>query len=247
MEMKKGNKRGFTLAEVLITLGIIGVVAAMTIPTLIANYQKQQYVVGLKKGYSEFNQALIMLANDQGCSGDLKCTGLFPINTNNSKDFRDALVKYLKLVKICDLNDEKCYPLNMMQNQNYDGSAEPMEYIYTFGDGYSFITADGMNMNIGTSYKDCDQNFSISNTGSLTQVCSMITFDVNGNKGPNYAGRDIFAFYITNGKGPMLYPACGADDKSIGYWKDNNFCDTNHSMDYACAARIMEEGWQMKY
>lgn len=45
----RNNKVAFTLAEVLITLGIIGVVAAMTLPTLIANYQKRQTVVQLKK------------------------------------------------------------------------------------------------------------------------------------------------------------------------------------------------------
>jgi len=50
-ELKKGNKKGFTLAEVLITLGIIGVVASLTIPTLMANYQKVQYVTGLKRAY----------------------------------------------------------------------------------------------------------------------------------------------------------------------------------------------------
>ena len=44
--------KGFTLAEVLITLGIIGIVAAMTLPTLVNNYKKQIYVVGLKKAYN---------------------------------------------------------------------------------------------------------------------------------------------------------------------------------------------------
>ena len=47
--------RAFTLAEVLITLGIIGVVAALTLPTLISNYKKQTYVTGLQKAYSVLN------------------------------------------------------------------------------------------------------------------------------------------------------------------------------------------------
>ena len=45
-------RKGFTLAEVLITLGIIGVVAAMTIPTLMAKFEKQQYVTQLKETYT---------------------------------------------------------------------------------------------------------------------------------------------------------------------------------------------------
>ena len=49
--------KGFTLAEILITLGIIGVVAAMTIPTLITNYQKKASVTKLQKAISILNQA----------------------------------------------------------------------------------------------------------------------------------------------------------------------------------------------
>ena len=52
-------KRAFTLAEVLITLGIIGVVAAITIPTVVAKYQKEETVVKLKKTYSVVNHAIL--------------------------------------------------------------------------------------------------------------------------------------------------------------------------------------------
>ena len=50
-------KKGFTLAEVLITLGIIGVVAAMTMPTLINNINNKQNIAALKKAYSLISQA----------------------------------------------------------------------------------------------------------------------------------------------------------------------------------------------
>ncbi|MDR1167706.1 MAG: type II secretion system GspH family protein [Heliobacteriaceae bacterium] len=59
-------KKGFTLAEVLITLGIIGVVAAITMPALIANYQKQQTIVSLKKAYTVLNQAFTMAQIENG-------------------------------------------------------------------------------------------------------------------------------------------------------------------------------------
>ena len=52
------NKHAFTLAEVLITLGIIGVVAAFTLPNLIANYKKNSTVEQLKVAYSTLNQAV---------------------------------------------------------------------------------------------------------------------------------------------------------------------------------------------
>lgn len=55
------NKYAFTLAEVLITMGIIGIVAALTIPALIANYQKQVTVDRLKKSFSVISNALLLL------------------------------------------------------------------------------------------------------------------------------------------------------------------------------------------
>lgn len=54
------KKSGFTLAEVLITLGIIGVVAAMTIPTLLNQTNDAEYKTGLKKAISSLNQAITM-------------------------------------------------------------------------------------------------------------------------------------------------------------------------------------------
>lgn len=60
------NKKGFTLAEVLITLGIIGVVAALTLPALIQNYQKKATATSVKKAYSELNQVIERAKADYG-------------------------------------------------------------------------------------------------------------------------------------------------------------------------------------
>ncbi len=54
------KNKGFTMAEVLITLGIIGVVAAMTLPTLINNNRNKALETGLKRSYSVLSQALDM-------------------------------------------------------------------------------------------------------------------------------------------------------------------------------------------
>ena len=59
------NRAAFTLAEVLVTLGIIGVVSAMTVPTLMQNYQRQSYVTQLHKTYNEFSQALLRYQTDR--------------------------------------------------------------------------------------------------------------------------------------------------------------------------------------
>lgn len=60
------KNKGFTLAEVLITLGLIGVVAAMTMPTVVANYQKQAAVSKMKKFYTNINQVFLRAQVDNG-------------------------------------------------------------------------------------------------------------------------------------------------------------------------------------
>ena len=60
------GKCGFTLAEVLITLGIIGVVASLTLPSVITNYQKKQTVVELKKVYAELQNVIKLSEIDNG-------------------------------------------------------------------------------------------------------------------------------------------------------------------------------------
>lgn len=60
------NKNAFTLAEVLITLGIIGVVAAMTLPALIQNHTNKTVATKLKKFYTQINQAIMLSEAEYG-------------------------------------------------------------------------------------------------------------------------------------------------------------------------------------
>ena len=66
LENKLHKKKGFTLAEVLITIAIVGVVAAMTLPNLIQNYQKKVISTKLKKFQAMMSQAILMAEQDFG-------------------------------------------------------------------------------------------------------------------------------------------------------------------------------------
>ena len=68
-------KKGFTLAEVLVTLGIIGVVSAMTVPSLMQNHQRKTYVAQLHKFYNELSQAALQYMTDKNAI-NLKEAGL---------------------------------------------------------------------------------------------------------------------------------------------------------------------------
>ena len=238
------KRQGFTLAEVLITLGIIGVVAAMTIPTLIGNSQKEQYVVGLKKAYTQFNQALIQMTTDYNCTGDLQCAGVFtPAYTNQM--FGDIFVKYFKVSKNCEINKgQGCFATDM--NEYYNNTGTVRHYDSDNNPAYRFITADGQSFYIHSNQDDCGSGASRNKTFNMTKICGYVYIDVNGLKGPNYMGRDVFWFYITNGKGAILYPSGGIDDAGLGWWSPN-YCNDTRPYGFYCGGRVQEEGWQMNY
>ena len=106
------KKHAFTLAEVLITLGVIGVVAAVTLPAVIQNYQKHAVETQIKKAYSMFNQALQMSVAQNGEAKYWDET-LGANNAENSRLFTEKyIVPYLKGVNFCggreDINANKC-------------------------------------------------------------------------------------------------------------------------------------------
>lgn len=249
--------KGFTLAEVLITLGIIGVIAAMTLPTVIANYQKASYVTGLKKFSSSGNQVLNLIASDYGCPGDLACTGIF----NSDDDALGAIItKYFKVTKNCGTSTtDKCWAI---VNSNYDGTGGTHDY--NKDSTYKFITADGMSVMMHSYGSNCaDWDFGYTHYGPVSHACGYLSVDVNGFKTPNRLGRDVFAFYIVSGKGgTMLYPNGGPDDGYYGYWADTegkDGCDADlpHTNGHThvsgptfgeqCTGRIIGQSWQMNY
>ncbi len=95
------RKAAFTLAEVLITLGIIGVVAAMTMPALIQNHKKAEAIARLKKFYSVMAQAIILSEIDNGPSTDWEkyANGSGNNYWHSEEFFNKYLKNYLKILK----------------------------------------------------------------------------------------------------------------------------------------------------
>lgn len=246
---KNSGDKAFTLAEVLIVLGIIGIIAALTIPTIVNNYQKQTYITGLKKFYTTTNQVLLEMANDNGTPGSLAGTGLFAAGTT-STSFGDEFVKYFKVAKNCQ-TDTGCWPDKTFRNYDAAMTSNTIDQWDQNTLFYKFITTDGMSIMLRTltdssGTQDCNSNKALSFAKDLkaSKVCGFIYVDVNGLNGPNIMGRDTFELYITDGKGPAL-DAYGAKDTYI-WWGSNGFCSTR-TIGYSCAARVIEDGWQMTY
>ncbi len=224
----KNLKSGFTLAEVLITLGIIGVVAAMTLPTLIANYQKNQVISQLKKAYSTLAQAFTMATTEYESPEGWDISGL------DSYGFiQKYLYPYLNIAKDCGTEttgncEFKVSKLNSDTYENF-GSTHPRFYL-----------------NDGTliALKIFNQD---------NQVWTNIYIDVNGNKNPNKYGKDIFMYNIlfktsnTNLIGKFLPVGAGLTRAEIisnsKYGCSKNVSGTNAGT--YCSALIMTDGWHM--
>jgi prepilin-type N-terminal cleavage/methylation domain-containing protein len=173
---------GFTLAEVLITLGIIGVVAAMTMPTLIQNQQKRSLEVATQKFYSTLSQAVKKYMADEGVD-DLRNT---PLSANYYgheyyespeaiASLKDFVTKYLKVVEECDYDANNCFAPNY---KIWDGGEPDGNFItYVSADQRDYVLADGSVIRIG--YWDEDAPI-------------IVYVDVNGKKGPNRVGYDLW-------------------------------------------------------
>ena len=108
----------FTLAEVLITLGIIGVVAAMTMPSLMQHYKRQQATARIKKFVSVINQALISAENDLGPREDWVIG-----EKDNSDSAYNFLNTYIKpYIKSADIEKRTLFGMNMATLRFVDGS-----------------------------------------------------------------------------------------------------------------------------
>ena len=108
----------FTLAEVLITLGIIGVVAAMTMPALIANYNNHITEVRLKKFYSIFNQAIQQSVAE---NGDTSTWDYWSNGNYGNEQFDRYIAPYMKIVDKKVVNSPKLYKMQLYYLA--DGSA----------------------------------------------------------------------------------------------------------------------------
>ena len=200
----KKTKAAFTLAEVLITLGIIGVVAALTLPNLIANYQNKVLAARAKKAYSSISQAIKMAEAEYGTPGDV--TGLFDTSQTN-KQLVEKLSKYFDTIDLC-LNQSECpkYRYDILYSKPlYD--KDKTATTYAIG-APLFILKDGTIIS-ATQEKSCKKTVTFPSyspdgvpvldkdgnqvTYDTTKTyCGMIYFDTNGTKGPNQAGVDFF-------------------------------------------------------
>ena len=119
-------KPAFTLAEVLITLGVIGIVAAMTLPTLIANYKNKVLLNQAKNSYSKISNALLLVKTQNGYDS---YADFFRPNTTND-ELMQELSKSLQMTKICNAYRGGCWTWKQNTKKKHTITGKP--YIEIF-------------------------------------------------------------------------------------------------------------------
>lgn len=224
--MKKN--RAFTLAEVLITLEIIGVVAAMTIPNLLTKMDRDRKIATVRKAQSILNQA-IKLSTIDNEDYEAWDTALPP------REYLDKYyTPYMKVIAYCDTYS-KCNYKSAAPWSRYNGSNS-----YTGFNAYSRIpifTLDGILYSIsqsggGNDQEDTDSVYDMNYIGS-----NGVFIDVNGPNKPNRFGNDVFML-VRNKDGSVMPLGYNLPDSKI-----NQDCSKNGKCLY-CAEKLRRNGWK---
>lgn len=207
--LKSKFKPAFTLAEVLIALGIIGIVAALTIPRLFTKCKEMQYRTTYKKVYSSLNQAIKYAQEDDGV--DLTTSrkdiddgaGVYSGDYNIGEIFK-FISRYYNAKTTCfENNADKCWVCEGGESgctSSCEGATGAPDWQGCRKSSYAFVDANGVAYYL---YKNSE---------------FPILIDVNGNRKPNQLGRDRFVLKFGNSLAPRdNYPS---DINAVLLWDD---------------------------
>ena len=239
------KKIAFTLAEVLITLGIIGIVAAMTIPTLVSDITNKGFVEKLKKNYVLIQNVTKMVIAENGDPAYWQWSEYNSPNFDANDNIAEMYKKHLKVTDTCppssdDRLSAKCVLTRRSDYSYLNGSNENVgDYAGSgyrvFYCNYIFMLSDGTTLGLRFNSGRCGKFWG---APDLT-----FTIDVNGKAGPNTIGRDIFYVYMNKSDHGQVKPY--TNENFFGIIDNTNTCDIN-STGQSCAYRVLTEG-KMNY
>ena len=218
---------GFTLAEVLITLGIIGVVAAMTIPTLMVNYKAHQLHSQFLKSYSTIQQVFRRMEGDE--------VSLDPADYKVHASYYKTFAKYLTGATDCGNYGISCFGVEL--RHNYRNLKAPRTMVSGSMSGYLddgvILIQDGTVL-MFENCPWCTDNPPI-----------MVTVDLNGFKNsPNRFGYDVFTFQLVDGELKTM------GDTNTLYTDLDKYCNLDSNDPYngiACAQKARSESDYFKW
>jgi prepilin-type N-terminal cleavage/methylation domain-containing protein len=227
-------KNAFTMAEVAITLLIIGVISMLTMPGVITKTQNKTFVTSLKKHYKNLTDNVALLENEKYQTTGLYKTKLHMQNDQTVSDTAgEFLKKYYKIETDCGTSAQPCFA-DTYQTLNQSLSN------FSCSDGYNVLLVDNVAM--------CLKPAKFIGSAQLYSP-AIVIIDVNGAQKPNIAGRDLFTFNIyEDGTIDEVTPSqikAGTAEADRETLFSNN-CKTS-SIGTGCFAKILNDNWQMSY
>lgn len=196
--------QGFTLTELLITIAIIGVVAALVLPSLLVNLQEEKNLIGFKKNYSIISQAVNkIIADKESMQGQF----------SDNDSFMNLFKSYLTVVKSCNNGDSSCWTNNGARTDDYflNGASVDSGWSWWYLNRPTAVLTDGTFINFVSISPACTGTDSGLKPEFAGTICGVLFVDVNGAKAPNTWGRDIFEIWVQKNKtfvaGPTSFDA----------------------------------------
>ena len=226
------KRNGFTLAEVLVTLGIIGVISAMTLPTLVKNHQRQVYVTQLQKVVTELSQAAEKAIQENNA------ISLDETKYQTANGARSFFNDNFKVVNNCGTDLTPCFASSYKTLQGANFTLESPIAVVSLASGASVSVYQNHLEYQGSPYwtdKNGVKHYEPYHGYFELQV------DVNGAQGPNIVGRDLFYMGLySDGKVAESYTGRNTDSAMKS-------CQENTTYGVGCLSKIMNDGWKMDY
>ena len=228
------KKSAFTLTEVLVTLSIIGVVSALTVPTLMNQYQKKTQSVQIRKSINDFVSAIDMLITEEGKTS-FKATSVFTdvLPDNTSVDgIQNLIALHFKIIKTCDAKAAGCFASEKYRTIDNTSSEtfQCEEKAYVLANSAAICVSKKVN-------------------SAQAQVVGrpylVIQIDINGIEKPNMGGRDMFNFYI-NKEGEFDWNNPSTMCMNGPCTPSSSTCKTS-SIGNNCIGVLSENNWIMDY
>ena len=236
--MKNYSKHfGFSLAEVLVTMGVLGALAVLTLPTLKTNYEAHVIEAKVKTNYNLIQQAI---ANSPNAGSTYK-------NPTPENWFKRYMKNNIKIAKDCGSTNKCWHDIKSLSGSVDYGTNRDNVYSFKLENGTSIIIVkEG---SLGNRYgiylgddtgeiEDAQANADMEETEDQNKETSIsLWFDINGDEPPNMVGYDV---YILGWKNKEMLPA-GYGLKSSTL---KNSCKTK-SNGRLCMQYIIENGWKV--
>lgn len=270
------KKYGFTLAEVLIALGIIGVISSLTAPTFISNIQNSSNAARLASAVATLENGFTTMIAKEGVDN------LFETEAweeqNNRREFAGKVGDFISITGFRQFNNaneirsfyNQKGPYLMNSNGSRQSNVNNVLAGYFVqpasngsGGSHSLELKSGAmvflqpNNEVSQAVKDTREDAFKAVGGSVFSIAADVCIDVNGASAPNTLGRDIFAFYLgengklypLGGKDVSIYDSNGANANDI--WSNassrRRCLDGNIGDGYGCTARVVADGYKINY